>query len=59
MVNETEIKIPDNRSLQSIIIALAGFLVSGGKLSELPNGVIRDLDIVVSIELSKRQGHIH
>ena len=59
MVDETEIKIPDNRSLQSIVIALAGFLVSGGKLSELPNGVIRDLDIVVSIELSKRQGHIH
>mgnify|MGYP003145956274 CR=1 FL=1 len=59
MDDETEVKIPEDPSLQSIVIALAGFLMSGGKLTALSDEVLFDLDKAVSIELKDRQGHIH
>ena len=59
MDDETEAEIEENPSLQSIVIALAGFLMSGGKLTALSDDVFFDLDRAVSIELKERQGHTH
>jgi hypothetical protein len=59
MDDETEAEIEENPSLQSIVIALAGFLMSGGKLTALSDEVLFDLDRAVSIELKDRQGYTH
>jgi len=59
MDDETEAEIEENHSLQSIVVALAGFLMSGGKLTALSDEVLFDLDRAVSIELKERQGHTH
>lgn len=59
MDDETEITLSEDHSLKSMVIALAGFLMSGGKLSDLSDDVFFDLDRAVSIELKERQGHTH
>ena len=53
--NETE----DKYALQSIVISMAGFFLSGGDMEEIDSASLAALKEAVEAELVTRQGTIH
>ena len=53
--NETE----DKYALQSIVISMAGFFLSGGDMEEVDSVSLDALKEAVETELETRQGTIH
>ena len=53
--NETE----DKYALQSIVISMAGFFLSGGDMEEVDSDSLVALKKAVEAELRTRQGTIH
>ena len=53
--NETE----DKYALQSIVISMAGFFLSGGDMEEIGSASLAALKEAVEAELVTRQGTIH
>ena len=51
--NETE------HALQDIVIAVAGFIMSGHSIEDVDEGVLLALKMAIGLELEERQGTIH
>jgi hypothetical protein len=51
--NETE------HALQDIVIAVAGFIMSGHSIEDVDEGVLLALKKAIGLELEERQGTIH